>query len=249
MSEWSGGQAGYIRVADNLRARIESGLLRPGDKLPSVSALVNEFDVVGTTVQKAIRTLKAAGLVESRPGKGLYVRTRKRKISRSADYISPLRPGEKLPHSKTDRLEVVEVVPSDEIAELLGLEPGVATVRRSRVMLDEEDDETPIETAASYFPLEIARGTELAAPAKLKGATPTVLARLGLPPRYCREWIEARMPTAAETEILRLPPGTPVIRLLRVVFTDGDRPVEVLDMSLGADTFTMEYELRVRNET
>src|SRR6184192_1605169 len=97
MTEWGGGSPAYIRVASNLRARIESGELAPGAQLPSVNMLMTEFEVAGTTVQKAIRALKAAGLVDSTPGKGIFVRTRKRMISRSADFTAPVPDGTKAP--------------------------------------------------------------------------------------------------------------------------------------------------------
>ncbi len=47
----------------------------PGARLPSTRALVAEHGVSPVTVQKALRTLGAQGMVESRPGVGTFVRT------------------------------------------------------------------------------------------------------------------------------------------------------------------------------
>ena len=46
----------------------------PGARLPSTRQLVAEYAVSPVTVQKALRVLTAAGLVESRPGVGTFVR-------------------------------------------------------------------------------------------------------------------------------------------------------------------------------
>lgn len=247
MTEWGGGVPAYIRVANDLRARIESGALKPGAQLPSVNMLMSEFDVAGTTVQKALRALKAAGLVDSMPGKGVFVRTRKRMVSRSADFTAPVPNGTKAPHGPSTPVEVAEVVPPDDVAEKLRLEPGEAAIRRARNMLD-DDGKTIVEITASYLPASLARGTELARTAKIKGATPGALVRLGYAPRRCREWVEGRMPTAAEAQLLSLPPGTPVLRMLRVTWADDDLPVEALDIVFGADRYLLEYDLPVTRD-
>ena len=56
----------------------------PGARLPSTRALVAEHRVSPVTVQKALQTLAARGLVESRPGAGTFVRTVR--TARPADY-------------------------------------------------------------------------------------------------------------------------------------------------------------------
>lgn len=244
MTEWDGGPAAYIRVANDLRARIESGALQPGAQLPSVSALTQEFDVAGTTVQKALRALKAAGLVDSKPGKGVFVREHKRIISRSADFTAPVPEGTKPKHGPSTAVEVGEAVPPDDVAAKLEIEPGSTAIKRSRFMLDKEGGDI-VEITTSYLPLSIAQGTELARPGKLKGATPGALVRLGFPPRRCQEWVESRMPTSVEAQRLSLPPGTPVLRMLRVTWSDNDRPVEALDIVFGADRYVLEYDLPV----
>lgn len=247
MSEWGSGVAAYVRVASNLRARIESGDLSPGAQLPSVSKLMEDFTVSSATVQKAIRALKAAGLVDSRPGKGVFVREHKRIVSRSADFTAPVPDGQKAPHGRSTPVEVTEVIPPDDVAEKLGLEPDGTAIRRTRNMLEGEDGAV-VEITASYLPASIAKGTELERSAKLKGATPGALARLGYTPRRCQEWVEARMPTATEAQTLDLAPGTPVLRMLRVTWADKDLPVEALDIVFGADRYVLEYDLPVTRD-
>jgi GntR family transcriptional regulator len=67
-------RATYLQLADILRARIASGALRPGDRLPSVHDLVIETQLADATIRKAMGVLRAEGLVRTAPGRGVYVR-------------------------------------------------------------------------------------------------------------------------------------------------------------------------------
>ncbi|MDR0277586.1 MAG: PLP-dependent aminotransferase family protein [Paucimonas sp.] len=63
----------YVNLAELLGARIEQGLYRPGDRLPSVRALSLEHGVSLSTVQQAYRLLEDNGLVAPRPKSGYFV--------------------------------------------------------------------------------------------------------------------------------------------------------------------------------
>jgi GntR family transcriptional regulator len=54
--------------------RVASGVLSPGDRLPSVRALASEALVNPNTVGRAYRDLEALGVVEGRNGSGVFVR-------------------------------------------------------------------------------------------------------------------------------------------------------------------------------
>lgn len=244
MSELGGDLPIYIQIANDLRTRIEAGEIGPGNAIPSVSALMDEYKTSNSTIQAAVRALKGAGLVESKQGRGVFVRTVERTISRSADYTSPPPEGEPPNYRAPSRLRgIAEVVPPDDVAAKLGLDDGMRAVRRSRLMVEKGK---PVELVDSYFPIEIARGTELDSPAGLKGGSLAALRRLGYPPRHpAKEWVEARMPTAEEARELRLPSGTPILRLLRVTCTDDEKAIEALVMVFGGDRYLLEYDLPV----
>ncbi|WP_052401973.1 PLP-dependent aminotransferase family protein [Muricoccus aerilatus] len=56
------------RICDTIKTRIASGLLGPGDKLPSTRALAAEWGISRTTVTAAYEQLIAEGYVETRQG-------------------------------------------------------------------------------------------------------------------------------------------------------------------------------------
>ncbi|WP_447555122.1 aminotransferase-like domain-containing protein [Vreelandella sp. EE22] len=63
----------YEEVAGLLRQRIEHGIYRVGDRLPSIRAVCQEMEVSISTVQEAYRQLMDAALIESRPRSGYFV--------------------------------------------------------------------------------------------------------------------------------------------------------------------------------
>lgn len=63
----------YEEVACTLRERIEHGIYRVGDRLPSIRAVCQELDVSISTAQEAYRQLMDVSLIESRPKSGYFV--------------------------------------------------------------------------------------------------------------------------------------------------------------------------------
>jgi GntR family transcriptional regulator len=66
--------APYQQIASILRGRIQSGEYKPGQRLPSITSLMQEYGVAHLTANKALRMLVAEGLAELSPGRGFYVK-------------------------------------------------------------------------------------------------------------------------------------------------------------------------------
>ena len=64
----------YQAIVDGLTARIRAGELRPGDRLPTVRALMAEHGVALATASRVMAELAAAGLVVGEVGRGSFVR-------------------------------------------------------------------------------------------------------------------------------------------------------------------------------
>jgi GntR family transcriptional regulator len=64
----------YLRIRDDLAARIAAGEWRPGDAIPAEDALAEHHGVALGTVRKAIDELVRAGMIERRQGRGSFVR-------------------------------------------------------------------------------------------------------------------------------------------------------------------------------
>lgn len=66
----------YLRIAAELRRRMASGELAPGERVPSTRAIVREWGVAMATATKALSALRTDGLVRAVPGVGTVVADR-----------------------------------------------------------------------------------------------------------------------------------------------------------------------------
>ena len=63
----------YRQIVEQIRFHIASGLIEPGDELPSTRALAEELRLNHMTVSKAFVILEKEKLIERRPGKSTVV--------------------------------------------------------------------------------------------------------------------------------------------------------------------------------
>lgn len=66
----------YQQTADKIATLIQTGTLRPGERIPSVRRLSRQHNVSVSTVLQAYLTLENRGLIAARPQSGYYVRPR-----------------------------------------------------------------------------------------------------------------------------------------------------------------------------
>jgi GntR family transcriptional regulator len=84
----------YRQLMDQIKFHIASGLLKPGDELPSTRILSSDLGVNPMTISKAYSFLEKDQVVERRPGRPLVVRElggeqmRDRKVERLRDSLA-----------------------------------------------------------------------------------------------------------------------------------------------------------------
>lgn len=223
----------HEQVAADLRALIMSGDLPAGAQLPSTQHLVSRYNAANTTIQRALTALKAEGFLTSQVGKGVYVRDRQPFVIRAGAYFPPRPAG-----YAYRLLDVAEIVPPADVASTFRLPEGGTAILRRRLMAHNAE---PVELSWSYYPLSVAAETALARRAKIPGGAPQVLADLGYPQRSFVDRLSARAPTTDELEALDLPDDVPVIRQFRIIYTDGDQPVEASILIKGAHRYELMY--------
>lgn len=224
------------QIAGDLRRRIEAGEFSPGDRLPSETQLMAEYDMGSKNILKeARRLLEAEGLIVSEHGRGTFVRRFKRYDRHgSTRHLRSQRPSGTTPTQAetqaqgiTRELQLlnVDTVPAPtDVAALLDVSKETDLVcRRHLITLDGD----PAQTAASYFVATMVEGSRIARMESIPGGVHAELAVvLGTALTRAEETFVARMPTSAEVETLALLPGTPVVDLTRTIYA-GERPVEV----------------------
>ena len=77
----------YSQIIDGFREQIAAGILKPGDKLPSVRDLAAELAINPNTIQRSYRQLELEGWIVSMQGKGCFVSGEMSIRQREADRL------------------------------------------------------------------------------------------------------------------------------------------------------------------
>jgi GntR family transcriptional regulator len=238
------------QIATELRESILTGELAPGALMPSERELIQRFGTSKATASKAIALLQAEGLVSTQFGRGTFVRDRPplRRVSaaqRHAEHRSsgkPIFDTEALAQGQVPSRQMLEVgrtrLPPDA-ARWLGEPPGGEVVIRKRLQLL---DGVPAVISTSYYPLWLAGGTRLESPEALPEGPDVLIENLGH--RFHRgvEVYRARMPSAAELDLLKLGAGVPIVQLWDVDYNEEDRPLQAAEDLYAGDRHEFAYE-------
>src|SRR6266699_2124301 len=64
----------YVQIANRIRRDVSAGTYLPGSRLPSEDVLARMFGVSRGTLRQALAALSRAGVVQTVPGHGSFVR-------------------------------------------------------------------------------------------------------------------------------------------------------------------------------
>lgn len=241
-------------VAEGVRDAIASGRYAPGEQIPAEDDLARDYRVSRATVRRALETLTSEGLLTAGYGRAGR-RVQKREVltfygSRSESMArADERRGRGVDawvadaadqgRTATQSIRVMVEFPPAMVAGRLELGEGEAACARKRVRYL---DGVPHNLNTTWYPLDIAEGSPIMSPADVAIGTVALMREMGyVQVRYVDE-MEARTPTPAEAEQLRMPPGWPVLTQLRTGYTT-ERPVKVTLTIWPADRARLVYEL------
>ncbi|AVY99807.1 transcriptional regulator [Lelliottia sp. WB101] len=142
----------YRQIADTLREQISSGELKPGDALPTESALQAMFSVSRVTIRQALKRLTEEQIIESIQGSGSYVKEERVNydIYQLTGFYEKLADRNVDTHSE---VKVFEVIKADaRLAEKLQLAPDdkVWHVKRVRFI-----KQKPVNLEETWMPLAL----------------------------------------------------------------------------------------------
>ena len=201
--------APYARVKKYLRDGLAAGRWRPGALMPSEAELVAQFGVSRMTVNRALRELRAEGLVDRSQGIGTFAA----QLSRLSSTLTIRDLHEEIEarghrHHAEVHLKREEKA-ARELAGRLGLAPG-APVFHSLIV--HHDNGVPLQCEDRYVNPACAPGY---LEVDFTRTTPTHYL-LEVAPLWEAEYqIEASAPTAKEARLLGIGPGDPCLVVVR----------------------------------
>ncbi|WP_235926111.1 GntR family transcriptional regulator [Actinokineospora pegani] len=246
-----------LRIADDIRIRIESGDLREGDSIPTMVELMTTYHCSSTTARSAVALLKTQGLVTGGRGKAPLVRAAPARVERSNDRhqfekdlvlaSEEVRRSRGLAeddlNSSLDKLHFeasYSFVPADlGLADAFGIPEGSELFRREFTHKDKKNG-TLAAWSTSWLLAEFTKqNPDIADPDPRKkawaGGTMHQLYTVGVEVDRVIDHVTAAMPTTVESQAWNLSDGTPIIWVRRVSIDTTDRVVEVSDAQYPAD--------------
>ncbi|MFR9730609.1 GntR family transcriptional regulator [Saccharopolyspora sp. MS10] len=134
----------YRVIAGEVRARISSGELRPGDRVPSIRQLAQRWGVAVATATRAAALLREEGLVEPRVGAGTVVSARAAAPAPAGPDAGPAGP-ERPAHAKRGgvldaAIAIADAEGLDAVSmRRLAAQLGVGPMSLYRVVADKEE--------------------------------------------------------------------------------------------------------------
>lgn len=238
----------YLRVAEELRTRIESGELVAGDRLPSVAELIKQHGGSNSVMSAAYKLLVDEGLVVSRHGAGHYVRGQDTpsllvRQHRRHNEDSPFAEGAAQQGAVgTWRPESTTEQASETVAARLGITTGDGVMHTSYVYLA---DDRPVQLAESWEPLALTGQSLIALPELGPYAGIGVAARMRVISIEVGDPVErvrARQASRQEAQALGMNPPGPVLAVERTFYDQATgRPVETADIVMRGDRWVAVY--------
>ncbi|MEL7463519.1 MAG: phosphonate metabolism transcriptional regulator PhnF [Pseudomonadota bacterium] len=205
-----------------LRAEIEQGRYRPGDKLPTEAALATRFSVNRHTVRRALAAIEADGLTHARRGAGVFVAAKPTTypLGRRVRFHQNLIAAGRTPAKEILRLETVAAAPRE--AEALRIEEGAPVHIWEGIALA---DGAPVTLFQSWFCAT--RFPDLKDDLEGTKSVTAALRRAGvLDYTRASTRLTAEAAGAMHALRLRLSQGAPLLRAVAVNVDPDGRPIE-----------------------
>jgi len=219
------GAPAYRRVGDVLAARIRSGELAPGARVPSERELATEQGISRMTARAAVDLLARRGLVERKERSGVFVA--RPKIEQSLDTVAGL----------SDQLESRGVAPAAQVLQARTVEADELDDAEvaSRLWLSKGDrvhvvvrvrtgDGEPLVLEENYLPERLLPG--LLGEDLTGGLYALMGERYGLFPAHSRQELEPTVLDPGAADVLGASPDAPALRVTRLAWDAQGRPIE-----------------------
>jgi len=234
----------YQIILESVLEKIESGELKPDDRLPSESELCEIYSVGRNTVRRALSELNNDGFLRTVPGLGTFVEDSR--LTKTAEYLFGFTQ-EMRKHQKEITSQVVE-------AKLISADPYLT--RRLQVQLGAEVvflyrvrkmDGESVAIERSYLPHALCPGI-LEYDFSKRSLYEILSTVYKMRPHHAEQEIEASLATTEVARLLNLTPPVVVLVFHRETHLFTGEVIEYVDSELRADCFRFYTNLRLQSK-
>lgn len=212
----------WQQIAATLARGFEADGLAPGTRLPTEAQLAQRFGVNRHTIRRAIEMLVRAGQVRVEQGRGAFIADDllDYEIATRTRFSESIRRHNRIPDGRVLRLRTIPAAAS--VAAALAIEVGLPVVLLERVGLA---DGVPVSLTDHHFPADRFSGLEAAL--RSTASITAAFEAVGVIDYLRRSTrVSARMPTAAEADLLEMPRTRPILVCENLNVDAADQPVE-----------------------
>lgn len=221
----------YLQVKSKIKKEIRSGLLKPGDQLPSESQMQKEYNISRVTIRNALSELESEGYITKVHGKGSFVA--KSDMLRLPIGVTSLSEDARMQGLKVDTTVIkvaVETVRTEIDKEFFKLNDGdeILVIKRIRRISD-----IPVIVEESHLSMEYQSLQE----EDLTQSLYEILQKKYnvYPTNKGRRSVKISFATEEIADYLQLSTGTPVIESEMCVFDMNGEPVHTLHEYVRGD--------------
>jgi len=214
----------YYQLLIILKEKIESGVWKPGDIIPTEQELMEQYDISRSTTRQAILALVNDGYLHREKSKGTIVSspTGRMRFVGSLMSFSEEMESKKIPHHS--QIINQEVIPASEtIAEKFQIKTGSPVYHLKRVRYV---NDRPFLLDEHYIPYYLCNGIE----EKYKNNTSLyhlLKVEFNFNLHHGQIEFEPVVPTSKEViDVLKVNPATSLLYVARMVYSDKDIPLD-----------------------
>ncbi|MCD7058815.1 GntR family transcriptional regulator [Pelagibacterium xiamenense] len=231
----------YLRLRRAIAEAVDSGLVTPGQALPSERELAASMDISRVTVRKAVEDLVREGVLVQRHGSGTFVAPKVTHVEQTLSSLTSFT--EDMARRGLDLrsiwLERGLCPPSPEETVVLGLSSDEQVARIARLRIA---DGTPLAIERASLSASI-----LPNPTIVTSSLYAVLDASGHRPVRAIQRIAAMNLGADEAKMLETTSGAAALRIERTSYLASGRIVEFTRSIYRGDAYDFVAELRLQN--
>jgi GntR family transcriptional regulator len=229
----------YYQLIEQIQEKIEKGLLKPGDAIPSEREFSEKYQISRMTVRQALTHLVNNGYLHRLQGKGTFVAEQKMEqpLQGLTSFTEDMTARGMKPDSHIIQFEMI---PSTaQIAKQLSINEYAPVYEIKRVRLA---DEVPMALETTYISANLVKGlTEEIVNQSLYAYMEN---KLNLEIDYGSQMIEASIADTLEAQYLNIQAGAPILLIQRNTFLQDGTPVELVKSSYRADRYKFMIQMK-----
>lgn len=214
----------YAQVKQALEHQVAGGSWRSGDRIPSEPELCRLFGVSRPVVRQALQEMALEGLLVRRKGLGTFIAepkiTTRSLVHSLVGFFQEMEAKGRPPETRV--LEHAMLPAGAHVGGQLRADPATPVVKITRLRFVEGE---PVVLVTSYLPYDLCPDL-MQADLRNQSLYAFLKERYGLTLAGGRRTIEAVLASDQDAELLRVSPGSPLLRLDSVSHLADGRPME-----------------------